>query len=131
MSKHLSIIFSIALIFCCSFHAKAINTAPSFAQDTFYLSVCENSAATAINMQLTVADADAGQTETWSALVSAAHGTAVVAYTTTSTGSSLVPAGLTYMPNTGYSGNDTFIVVVSDGVDNDTTMICVTVNPLP
>ena len=95
------------------------------------LTVCANAAATAINAQLAVNDADAGQTETWSVVTAAAHGTAAAAYSTTSAGAVLTPTGLTYTPTAGYSGADSFTVRVTDGTDADTIKIYVTVTPLP
>jgi Secretion system C-terminal sorting domain len=131
MKKYLSFACLFVLAMCCSSKVMATNSVPSFTSDTLYLTVCENSGATSINSLLSVADADAGQTETWSALIGASHGTSVLAYSMTSTGSTLTPVGLSYSPGTGYVGADTFVVVVSDGIDNDTTTVCVTVNPLP
>jgi sugar lactone lactonase YvrE len=93
--------------------------------------VCQDAAATPINTLLAVADADLGQTETWSTVLAPLHGTLVAAYTTTSTGFTLTPAGLTYMPTAGYNGLDSFKVRVNDGTASDTTTVVVTVNPLP
>ena len=95
------------------------------------LSVCINASATSVNSLLAVTDLDAAQTETWSLLTPAIHGTAVAAYTVTSTGSTLTPSGLTYTPTSGYTGTDSFFVKVSDGTDADTIKIVVTVNPAP
>lgn len=131
MKRYLSIVGLFVLVLCCSSRVMAANSIPSFTSDTLYLTVCENSGATSINSLLRVADADAGQTETWSALIGASHGTSVLAYSMTSTGSTLTPVGLSYAPGAGYVGADTFVVVVSDGIDNDTTTVCVTVDPLP
>ena len=110
----------------------AANTPPAFAGGANQnLVICENSGAAGLNTLLQVNDPDLGQTETWSVTGAPAHGTAVAAYTTTSTGSTLTPTGLTYTPNIGYSGNDIFTVQVSDGTATATTTIHVSVNPLP
>lgn len=104
------------------------NTAPYFNGGTSQtLSVCQNSGATSINSLLAVTDADAGQTETWTVTIPAAHGTVSAAYTTTSTGSSMTPTGLTYTPTTGYSGPDVFTVLVNDGSGGASTTVNVTV----
>jgi Secretion system C-terminal sorting domain/Bacterial Ig domain len=91
------------------------NNTPSFTGGISQtLSVCENAPATSINSLLAVADADTGQTETWSLVLTPSHGSAIVSYSAISTGSTLTPAGLTYMPTTGYIGSDSFKVQVSD-----------------
>ncbi len=95
------------------------------------LSVCENSIVDPVNSLLAVIDTDAGQTETWSIVTAPAHGTAVVAYTTISTGGILTPTGLSYTPLAGYSGTDVIKVRVTDGIASDTTQINVVVNALP
>src|SRR4029077_11871552 len=53
-------------------------------------SICEN-ATISIDSLLAVNDTSAGHTETWSLAMPPAHGTAAVAYSATSTGSTLVP----------------------------------------
>lgn len=95
------------------------------------LSVCENSVAGSINSLLKVTDADSGQTETWTLIAPALHGTATVAYSTISTGSTLTPSGMYYTPLAGYTGNDTFKVRVDDGRSLDTISVYVKVKPLP
>ena len=108
------------------------NIPPAFAGgDTLSLHICENAAATPINSLLAVNDPDIGQTEIWSLLLAPVHGSAVVAYTAISTGSTLTPTGLTYTPVSGYSGTDVFKVRVTDGIAWDTITIIVTINPLP
>ncbi|MCW3121014.1 MAG: hypothetical protein JWQ38_506 [Flavipsychrobacter sp.] len=108
------------------------NTAPHFIGTTSQnLSVCENSPAVSIDTQMSITDPNSGQTETWTLLLAPVNGTAVVAYTATSTGSAIIPTGLTYKPNPGYAGADIFKVVVDDGTDTDTTTIHVTIDTLP
>jgi len=108
------------------------STPPSFTGGSPQtLTVCENSGATSINSLLQVGETTTGLTLTWSTATGPTHGTLAVAYSTTSTGSAITPTGLTYTPNTGYSGVDNFIVQVSNGASTATTTINVTVNPLP
>lgn len=97
------------------------------------LTVCVNETdpTTPINSLLAVIDTDLGQTETWSLVTPPSHATALVAYTATSTGGTIVPTGLTYAPVGGYTGTDMFIVSVTDGIATDTTTINVTVNAYP
>lgn len=108
------------------------NTPPQFVEGaSTSLSVCQNAPATSINSLLAATDINAGQTLTWSLLLSPAHGTASVGYTTTATGSTVTPTGLTYTPTAGYTGTDVFSVIVSDGSANDTITINVNIAPLP
>jgi sugar lactone lactonase YvrE len=92
------------------------------------LSVCENDSVQSVDTLLAIFDSDLNQDETWSVLSSATHGTVIAFYSNVSTGGTTIPTGLSYMPNTGYSGNDTFTVLVTDcGIGKDTTTIVVTV----
>lgn len=95
------------------------------------MTICENAIAVPIDYLLPVIDSDIGQTETWSLLSAPWHGSAVVTYTTTSTGGVLTPSGLSYTPSAGYWGTDTFRVKADDRISIDTTTIVVTINPLP
>ena len=94
------------------------------------LTVCENSGPNDISSLLNVDDISIGVTETWSVVSLAHHGTAFASYGITSTGSTLYPTGLTYTPTAGYSGADTFSVMVNNGTYADTTVIYVTILPL-
>lgn len=84
-----------------------------------------------VDTLLAVADADAGQTESWSVVQPPLHGTLIAIYSTVSTGSTLYPTGLTYTPAIGYLGNDSFKVRVTDGIYSDTTTVHVTILDLP
>ncbi len=101
---------------------------PAFvAGHTQHLTVCENDTAS-IDTLLTATDPDAGQQEAWKVTGPATHGTASALYATTSTGGTLLPTGLYYAPATGYTGNDTFTVQVSDcGTGTDVTTVYVNV----
>ena len=93
-----------------------------------HMTVCKNAAAVSTDTLLAITDADAGQAETWSLVVPAAHGTATGAYSGTSTGSSVLPVGLSYTPTPGYTGNDSFAVQVTDcGYVAGYTVVYVTV----
>jgi VCBS repeat-containing protein len=114
-----------------NFMMPASNTAPTFTSGTTTLSVCQNASATIINSLLTVSDADASQTETWSVIAAPSHGTLGGFNTTAASGStSITPAGLTYTPTNGYNGSDAFTIQVSDGTATATRAITVTINPL-
>lgn len=130
MIKRLSL--TLCAIFALLFSAKAANTPPAFTGGhSLSLTVCQNSSATAVNSLLAIRDIDAGQTESWSVSAAALHGTFTASYSAIATGGTLTPSGLTYMPNTGYTGKDTFSVMISDGFAPDITTVYVTVNPLP
>lgn len=126
-----------ALLFCSglllSMNVVAQNTAPTFVNGARQgMSVCANIAPRSINSLLTVTDPDVGQTQIWSVIAGPLHGTLGGFNTAdTATGAPVSPSGLTYQPTTGYSGLDSFSVIVSDSFDFDTTTIIVTVNPSP
>jgi len=113
--------------------ATAQDSAPSFtAGATQVLSVCENSGVDSINSQATITDLDAGQMETWFVNTSPLGGTLTGFPTTaTSTGGAITLAGLAYTPATGFTGVDSFILGISDGMDTAFTTIVVTVKSLP
>ena len=130
----------LSFIFCALFvsgllsgtRAFATDSAPIFTAGTPQsMTICENAAAISLGSYLSVLDSDAGQQEIWSVVINATHGGLVVNDTVISTGDTIVPAGLSYTPATGYSGMDSFKVQVTDGVDTVTTTIYVTINPLP
>ena len=97
-------------------------------------SVCQNSTAVSINPYLNVTDTDLHQTLTWSLVATSPNGT-LTGFPPTSiatTGGSVITAtALTYQPNPGFSGNDSFIVQVTDGYATSNDTVVITVNPLP
>jgi sugar lactone lactonase YvrE len=104
--------------------------APFFtAGHSLHLSVCGGPAGDSINTLLTVTDVDTGQTETWSAVTAPVHGVATAYCSAADIGGIVSPAGLYYTPAMGYTGYDTFKVVVIDGGGmTDTATVYVTVN---
>jgi hypothetical protein len=95
------------------------------------VAVCANSVGNTLNDLLAVADIDTAQNLHWTLVSPAMHGTATVAYATLSTGDTVLPAGCTYTPTLGYTGNDTFKVRVDDGLSLDTLTVYIRVKPLP
>ena len=92
------------------------------------LTVCQNSGPNSINSLLGVNELNVGITNTWSTLLAPLHGTLVSGYSTTTTGSPITPTGLTYTPATGYTGPDSFSVIVHDCNNTyDTTTVYVSV----
>jgi hypothetical protein len=94
-------------------------------------SVCQNSLPSSINSLLAASDADTGQTERWTLIAGALHGTAAVGYSMISSGGVIAPSGASYVPAAGYTGNDTFKVQLDDGRSLDTITIYIRVRPLP
>ncbi len=105
-----------------------VNRRPHFTSATNLLSVCKDSSAKSINSLLAIVDTDAGQTETWSVTTPPMHGSlGGFSAISTSTGSTLTPAGLTYTSALGYVGADSFNVEITDGIDVDFIKIIINV----
>jgi hypothetical protein len=114
--------------------AAPVNTPPSFVNGTRQtFTVCENSPATSINTLMAVFDPDLGQFEIWTIVSGSPVGSILGGFPTfaPSNGGVVIPSGLTYKPAPSYSGIDSFIIQVSDGIAVATTTVIVTVNPLP
>jgi Bacterial Ig domain len=91
--------------------------------------ICSDTPGVALGAMLAVMDTDAGQTETWSILRGAGHGTlSGSSFITTSTGGTLAPTGYTYVPASGFTGTDTFSIQISDCADKNTATFYVTVS---
>ena len=87
------------------------------------LNICEDTLSVDISMMLTVSDADALQTETWSLVKGPVHGSVTAGYSATSMGVAITPSGLSYAHATGYMGADTFMIRVSDCGNASDTVI--------
>ena len=110
-----------------------IDTAPTFTgSGTATLTVNKNATATDITSYLTVGDVDTLQTLTWTQAAAPNNGGTLTftSATKASGGASLTPtaAAVTYKPNAGFSGTETFTIQVSDGVTTATRQFSVTVN---
>ncbi|MBF0154678.1 MAG: DUF4347 domain-containing protein, partial [Magnetococcales bacterium] len=107
------------------------NTAPAFVGATTTLTLNQNALATDIKSLLHISDVDSAQTLTWSQKTAPTRGTLTLTGATATSGSSDVTPGgtLTYTPNAGYAGSDSFEVQVSDGSATVSRTITVTVNP--
>ena len=83
-----------------------------------------------IDSALAVIDSDAGLTDIWSVVLLPTHGTLAAGYSTTTTGDTLTPSGLSYTPSAGYTGYDTFKVILANCNDvKDSTTIYVHILP--
>ena len=81
---------------------------------------------------LAISDIDSGQTETWTVISTAGHGSLTgFPKTATSTAGVVTPTGIAYVPTTGYTGSDSFRIQVSDGTNTTSTLVMVTVSPVP
>jgi hypothetical protein len=130
LMPYVTTLFVGLFVFGLSFTGRA--QAPAFDMPgPLALTVCQSSGATDISGMLTVTDPDVGDNLTWSEQTAPAHGNLAFGGTETSTGGSVMPSGITYMPMLGYSGSDMFEVTVSDGALTATIMINVTVTQNP
>jgi hypothetical protein len=113
--------------------AQPVNNPPAFQGGAVQLiATCKNSGPMAINSQMAVTDADAGQTETWTVIMAPVHGiVAGFPVSALSTGGVVTPSGLVYTPAAGYSGADSFVIQVSDGISSAQSTIAVTVKAPP
>ena len=111
--------------------APPTNTAPSFVGANTPLALTTNAVATDFSSLVRVNDTDSAQTLTWTQTASPANGALVFTPSTqASGGASITPGGtLTYQPNAGFAGNDTFTIQVSDGAATANRTITVNVTP--
>ncbi len=91
------------------------NTAPTFTNATTTFSVCQNTSQISFSNLLTVSDADAGQTETFSLITAPNHGGAITTGSTVGSGINVTPTGWAYTPDNTYTGTETFTIQVNDG----------------
>ncbi|MFL2913750.1 MAG: glycine-rich protein, partial [Opitutales bacterium] len=83
----------------------------------------EDTSATWTASELNATDSDTNASSlSWSLLTAPSHGTAIV------DGNGSSPAILSYQPNANFNGSDSFSVQVSDGENNDSITINLTVN---
>ena len=96
------------------------------------LGVCENSTAYDISAYLMASDPDIGDMETYSLVDGPSNGSVSgLPITTTSPGGMIMVSGVSYTPDANFSGLDTFVVMLNDGMFTDVMTIYITVNPQP
>lgn len=92
--------------------------------------VCKNQSRI-ISDNIRIVDIDTGQNITWSLHSAPRHGYINVNHTMTNTGGILRPTNKSYIPDSEYIGNDTFIVKITDGVYNIYQTIYVDIRNTP
>ena len=83
-----------------------------------------------LDTALSISDLDASQTETWTVVYPATHGSLIgfpAMRTSVGPDSLNFPSGTAYVPNISYAGQDSFQVRVSDGALSDIVTVYVTV----
>lgn len=93
--------------------------------------VCEYSSYDSLNTLLSVVDTDVAQAESWGVAAAPAHGTVAAYCLRESTGGVIFPSGIYYTPVPGYTGVDSVKILVTDGLQADTTTIYITVTASP
>ncbi|WP_227657486.1 DUF4347 domain-containing protein [Candidatus Magnetaquicoccus inordinatus] len=113
-------------------HFSTANTAPTFTGGTTSFSVNRNATASDITANLLISDSDTLQTETVTLLTAPNQGGTIIFNNATvaSGGSNLALAAgaVTYRPNVGFVGTESFTLQVSDGINSSTRTFTVTVN---
>ncbi len=95
------------------------------------LTICENAPAVSLTSLLAIVDSDARQMETWSLFSPPPNGSVISSFYATSNGGLLSPPGGSYTVASGFSGLDSFIVKISDGISFAYDTITVMVTPIP
>jgi hypothetical protein len=111
---------------------ESLSTAPVFVEPlAASVDVDQNGSALDLASLLHVNDPDAAETLTWSVVSQASHGIAQLTGATASGGSAdITPGGtLLYTPTSGYAGNDSITIQVSDGAATATRTINFSVIP--
>ena len=106
---------------------SSATSAPVITQGAGPLSktIDEDTVATWTASELNATDSDSSASSlAWSLLTSPTNGTATVS------GNGSAPTTLSYQPNADYHGTDSFSVQVSDGENNDSITIDLTINPV-
>ncbi len=76
-----------------------------------------------IDTTLKVMDFSVGKIDSWSMFLAPTHGTLNSSYAATSNSGYLIPTGLFYAPSSGYTGNDSFGIAVTNGITSDSIYV--------
>ncbi|WP_276133220.1 glycine-rich protein [Polluticoccus soli] len=113
------------------------NTAPKpISGNLQNITMCQNSKDYQLTALLHVNDTDPAQSITWSVAAMPYKNGSLGGFSSSNTsvaGSANITPGnaISYTPITGFKGNDTFKIQISDGKASDTITFVATVNPLP
>jgi VCBS repeat-containing protein len=108
------------------------NTAPTYTNATTAFTVAQNAGATDISSYLVASDSDTLQIETWTVQTAPDHGGTITLTTATAnSGGAALPPTISYRPNAGYYGTETFTIRVSDGTSFTDKTFTVTVDAKP
>jgi sugar lactone lactonase YvrE len=89
--------------------------------------VCENGSIQ-LDSLLAVVDRTSGKTDLWTVGTPPVHGSlSFSSFTQVSSGGYNLPVGLAYSPNMHYTGNDSFVINVTNGLDTSFTKVYLTV----
>lgn len=91
---------------------------------------CENAPAFLISEMLAIKDEEINETVTWRVIGGPDHGTvSKMLFNSQSNGDRLLPANILYKPFTAYSGQDTMVVDITDGVNTARKNITLSIQP--
>ena len=90
------------------------------------LSFCKNSVANNLDGYLAVYN-QLGTSVNWSVAVTPTHGTVICSYSAASTDTLLVPSGISYTPDAGYTGSDLMVIAISNGITTHFDTVHVTI----
>ena len=96
-----------------------------------YIQLSENSGTKDISAMLAVRDVNFDELLEWSTSTPPTNGTLVADFAALSTGAIVEPVGLSYTPAAGFTGMDSFTVIVSNGIITCTTTFFITIPPDP
>lgn len=104
------------------------NYSPSFAEGSLTtIASCTPGSTFALDTILRVSDADSADTLVWSVTSAPANGTVSGTVTGGSNSSVVYPSGLSYTANAGFTGVDSFVVQVFDGLEYDSITVRATI----
>jgi len=99
--------------------------------DVQTIEACEGEYKINLTKALAVTDVDKAQAATWQIFEGPKHGEVPSYFSRNTTGNRMTPNGINYTANDGFSGKDSFLVAVTDGIAADTTKIVININPKP
>ena len=113
-------------------NVKIDAVAPSFTSEKSAVVIaCQNSGAVNLTEPLTVKDEETGEQLTWQIISATKYGSiSKTVFTAISNGRNSIPNDIQYNPTTDFTGMDTFIVQVSDGVNTSQKTVTLHIQPV-